>query len=137
MEKILFPLFLATALLTAFTGCETGAYPPKNTNKFDGENNVNFVLLDAPTQRSVTCTGLQQRVLEDGRLEITANVRNREAHRVQVQVSCVFKDEQGFPTGDETPFTSLILSENAQEGVKFVSLNPLAKKYTIRVRQAH
>ena len=31
----------------------------------------------------------------------------------------MFKDEQGFSTGDETPFTDVILSENAQEGVRF------------------
>ena len=72
----------------------------------------------------------------DGRLEVTANIRNRESRRIQVQVGCVFKDDQGFPTGDETLFQTLILTENAQEGVKFDSMNNLARKYTIRVRQA-
>ena len=43
---------------------------------------------------------------------------------------------KGF-TADETPFTNLILSENAQEGVKFTAINNQARKYTIRVRQAH
>ena len=52
-----------------------------------------------------------------------------------MQVDCVFKDEQFFPT-DETPFQSLILTENETKGVSFVSMNDKAKTYTIRVRQA-
>ena len=62
-------------------------------------------------------------------------MRNRENRRIEVQINCVFKDEQGFPV-DETPFRTLILTENAQEGVQFTSMNNQAKTYTIRVRQA-
>ena len=40
-------------------------------------------------------------------------------------------------TGDETPWTNLILTESAQEAVEFVSQNNKAKNFTIRVRQAH
>ena len=76
------------------------------------------------------------RLLPDGRLELTANLRNREERRIDVQVNCVFKDEQGFPIGDDTPFQTLILTENAQEAVRFVSMNNRAKKYTVRVREA-
>ena len=95
-----------------------------------------FVLLDQPAQRSVTCTGLQERLQDDGRLEVVANVKNRENRRIQVQVNCVFKDEQGFSTGDETPFQTLILAENSTEAVRFTAMNTLARKYTVRVRQA-
>ena len=65
-----------------------------------------------------------------------ANVKNRENRRIQVQANCVFKDDQGFSTGDETPFQTLILAENSTEAVHFTAMNTLAKKYTIRVRQA-
>jgi len=121
---------------TVVTGHKGGAYAPRNTTRYDLENQAKFVLLDHATQRSVTCSGLQERYLEDGRLEVVANVRNRLNRRIQVQINCVFKDVQGFPTGDETPFQTLILSENAQEGVRFTSLNNQARGYTIRVRQA-
>ena len=131
----------ALALLTLGiglgAGCGGGAYLPKNTTKYDLENREKLVLLDARVQRSVTCSGIQERVLEDGRLEIAANIRNREGRRIEVQIGCVFKDANGFPTGDESPFQTLILTENAQEAVKFTSLNNLAKKYTIRIREAH
>jgi len=127
------------ALGLAFVaGCTTepGPFTAQDTTKFTVENTEKFVLLDKPTQASVTCTGLQERVLPDGRLEVIANVKNREARRIQVQANCVFKDEQGFSTGDETPFQNLILAENSTEAVRFTSMNTNARKYTIRVRQA-
>jgi hypothetical protein len=118
------------------TGHAGGAYEPKNVSKYDLENNARFVLLDKGVERSVTCPGIQERILDDGRLEVTANLRNRLNRRIEVQVNCVFKDERGFPTNDESPFRTFILTENAQEAVTFVSLNSQPKTYTLRVRQA-
>ena len=119
-------------------GCATepGPFTPQDTTKYTVENTEKFVLLDKPTQLSITCTGLQERTLPDGRLEIVANVKNRENRRLQVQIGCVFKDAQGFTTGDESQFQTLILAENSTEAVRFTAMNVLAKRYTIRVRQA-
>ncbi len=133
-------LFLITSLaaLAFSAGCVAvppGPFAPLDTTKFTLENTDKFVLLDQPAQYSVTCTGLQERTLSDGRLEVVANVKNRESRRIQVQIDCVFKDDQGFTTGDETPFQTLILAENSTEAVRFAAMNALAKKYTIRVRQ--
>ena len=136
--KLILQLF-TTAALALFTGCATvepGPFAPLDTTKFTLENTDKFVLLDQPAQYSVTCTGLQEVTREDGRLEVVANVKNRESRRIQVQINCVFKNEQGFSTGDETPFQTLILAENSTEAVSFTAMNTLAKKYTIRVRQA-
>ena len=134
-----FTLFAAAAVFGA--GCashDTGAYVPVNTTVNDLENHDLIVLLDSRVQYSVTCSGIQQRNLPDGRLEVTANIRNRENRRLQVQVSCLFKDDQGFPSeGEEAPFQNLILSENAQEPVHYVSMNNKAHRYTIRIREAH
>ena len=60
---------------TLYTGHSGGAYAPKNTAKYDLENQAKFVLLDYDTQRSVTCSGLQERVMEDGRFQVSANIR--------------------------------------------------------------
>jgi uncharacterized protein YcfL len=133
------PVFTpAVATLLLLVGCATepGPFTPQDTTKYTVENTEKFVLLDKPTQHSVTCTGLQERLLPDNRLEVVANVKNRENRRIQVQINCVFKDAQGFTTGDETPFQTLILAENSTETVRFTAMNPLAKRYTIRVRQA-
>jgi len=144
MKKILglVSLSLLAASGLFLSGCvtehDTGAYVPVNTTVNDVENHEITVLLDKRVQYSVTCAGIQQRFTPDGRLELTANIRNREPRRIQVQVNCVFKDDQGFPTeGEETPFRNLILSENAQEPVQFAALNNKAQRYTIRIREAH
>ena len=130
-------LLAATAGLMLLVGCATpGPFTPQDTTRYTIENTEKFVLLDKPTQVSVPCTGLQERTLADGRLEVVANVKNREARRIEVQINAVFKDDQGFSTGDETPFQTLILAENSTEAVRFTAMNTLAKKYTIRVRQA-
>ena len=140
MKKILPSAFALAALTVLLAGCssdshETGALTPQNTTKFDAENREKFVLLDAGAQYSVTCSGLQETTLPDGRLQVVARVRNRENRRIEVQINCEFKDAQGFAI-DSTPFQTLILSENATEAVKFEAANDKAKKYTLRVRQA-
>ena len=132
-------LLTLAALAWTQPGCrspkDTGAYPPLNTGVSNLESSAKFVALDKGVQESITCTGLQERTLADGRLEVMANVRNRENRRIQVQINCVFKDAQGF-TVDETPFQNLMLTENSIQGVPFTCLNDKAKSYTVRVRQA-
>ena len=138
MKKILIPL-LTLGAAAVFTGCqtaETGTLPPQNATKFDLENHANFVVMNPAVQHSVTCSSIQEKVLPDGRLALAANVRNRENRRIEVQINCEFKDEQGFAI-DPTPWQTLILTENEQKTVPFESANAQAKKYTIRVREAH
>ena len=118
------------------TGHPGGAYQPRNFNKYDLENSAKFALFDKGVERSVTCPNFEERVTDDGRMEIVANLRNRLNRRIEVQINCVFKDDKGFPTNDEAPFKTLFLDENAQEGVRFISMNNQARTYTIRVREA-
>jgi hypothetical protein len=129
---------LSTMALGAvlLSGCQTGgARPPVNTTKYNYETTAKFALMDRGAQRSVTAPSLQEGRTEDGRLQVAANIRNRENRRIEVQVQCVFKDVQGFAL-DETPWQTLILTENGQETVRFVSMNNRATDYTVRVRQA-
>ncbi|OAM91930.1 YcfL family protein [Termitidicoccus mucosus] len=136
-------LFLAAVFALAFfSGCASksgqsdGPYLPQDTTKYTVESTEKFVLMDRAVQYSVTCTGLQEHTTPDGRLEVVANVKNRENRRIQVQVGCVFRDAQNFSTGDETPWQTLILGEHATEAVRFTAMNDKAKTYTVRVRQA-
>jgi len=98
-------------------------------------NNSKFVALGTLGARTVKCTAMQETQLADGRLQVRANILNLINKRVDLQVSCAFKDEQGFAI-DTTPFQTLILDETAQETVEFISLNAKAKDYTVRVRLA-
>ncbi len=128
--------FVATVLAGCSSTYDKGPYLPQQSKTPAHENTKPIVLLDPGVRYSVTCTGLNEHTLSDGRLEITAQLRNRENRRIEVQANCVFKDPAGVSTGDETPFQTVILTENATEQVKFASMNNLAKKYTVRVRQA-
>jgi uncharacterized protein YcfL len=132
-------LFFLAALLGSlflFSSCASrGAYPPLDTRQHNLEEHASFVLLDRRAQRSVTSPSIQEKFHPDGRLEVVANIRNRESRRIQVQVNCEFKDEQGFVV-DSTPFQTLILREHEQRSVRFISMNDRAKRYTIRVAEA-
>jgi hypothetical protein len=138
MKATLLALALAP-LLALVSGCKSkphlGAYAPLDSNAVTLEDTGKFVLLDPGAQYSVTCVGLQETRLPDNRYQVVAKLLNRENRRIQIQVNCVFKDAQGFPV-EETPFQNFFLDENAQEGVKFVSVNDQAQRYTVRVRQA-
>ncbi len=140
MTKSLVSMFVASGVVLLAAGCKSthdkGPYLPQASKTPPYESKEQVVLLDPGVQYSVTCSGVQEQTLPDVRLEVVAHLRNRENRRIEVQANCVFKDQNGFSTGDETPFTTVILTENATEDARFVSMNNLAKKYTIRVRQA-
>jgi uncharacterized protein YcfL len=137
MKKIFSVLGTSITAIALFSGCASreGAYQPKNTDKYNYEETSPFVLLDAGAQRSVTSPGVQLGKTADGRMKVTAHLRNRENRRIEVQANCVFKDAQGF-TVDETPFRTVILDENATQDITFEAFNANAAKYTIRIRQA-
>jgi uncharacterized protein YcfL len=133
--KSTLPCLAALALLTLATACRTpGPYKPTPTANVEGREPV--VLMDQMVQTSVTSQGVHYRQLPDGRLEAIAIIQSRDPRRIQVQVQCVFKDANGITIDDETPWQTLILTENGQEQVSFKSMNNQAKKATIRVRQA-
>jgi hypothetical protein len=138
MKKMILTLVCAPSLLLLLGGCastyDKGAYAPQSTTTSSQEIKAKFVLMDPGAQYSVTCASLQEGRTPDGRLQVKANVRNRENRRLELQINCVFKDAQGF-TVDETPFGSLILTENEMRGVEFTAMNDKATNYTIRVRQ--
>ncbi|HKQ36929.1 MAG TPA: YcfL family protein [Verrucomicrobiae bacterium] len=133
MKTFVIPI-LAVALIA---GCATheGVYAPQSATEYNYENSEKFVLMDSGAQRSVTANSLREARLPDGRMDVAANVRNRENRRIQVQVNCEFKDAHGL-TLDSTPWQTLILTENGQETIRFASMNSDASRYTIRIRQA-
>ncbi len=129
-------LFSVAAIIGVASGCvRGGAYEPVNTAKYNQEDSSKFVLFDAGAQRSVTCTQMQLGRTTDGRMKVSANLRNRVNRRIEVQANCVFKDAQGFAL-DETPFQAVFLDENATETISFESLKKDITNYTIRIRQA-
>jgi hypothetical protein len=128
----------ALGALIAQSGCGTLLTPaaPQDTNKFTVGNTERFVALDPATEAAVACTGLQERTLADGRLEVVANVKNRGASPVRVSIACAFADLQGLPVGGDPAWTVLRIAGGATEVVRFTAPGVPARKYAIRVRDA-
>lgn len=131
--------FAGLCALAALCGCAStvATETPQDTAKFTLENTERFVVLDPAAGAVVSCTGLQERTLADGRLEVVANVKNRGGQPVEVSIQCVFIDDVGAPVGSERPWRPLALAGDATEVVRFTSPSAAAKRYTIRVRNAH
>jgi hypothetical protein len=129
----------AICALAALAGCTATAptpLGPQDTTKFTVENTDRFVALDAATQAAISCTGLQERSLADGRLEVVANLRNSDTADAKVQVQCLFLDDQGLPLPADAPWQSLSISDHATEVVRFTAPSTKAQRYSIRVRAA-
>ncbi len=131
------PVLVLTLAAGLLAGCHTApqVYTPLDATRYTIESTDKFVLLDQASQLPITCTGLQEQILPDGRFRVVANVRNQSDRPVTVQVNCVFKDEQGVSAGDETPFRNLVLGGGTTKAVTFTSMNNLARRYTVQVRQ--
>ena len=143
MKRTLLALSLLAVAGLLFTGCETtpddtGAYVPINTTVNDAENHEMIVLLDQP------------------RADFRHLLRHLSKNFARWPARCDRQHPQPrgppHPGPDQLrvqgrhgrshrrrgiPFRNLILTENAQEPVHFVSMNDKARRYTIRIREAH
>jgi hypothetical protein len=124
-------------LLAALSGCAANqaAMAPRDSAKYTVENTERFVALDPATEAAVSCTGLQERTLGDGRLEVTANLKNLGGAAARVKVECVFLDDLGGPVGPEGTWQTLGLGGDATEVVRFTAPDAKSKRYAIRVRK--
>lgn len=128
---------LALAAVALLAGCASRSdSAPQESTKYTVENTDKFELFDDGSPIYVSCTGLQEHRLKDGRLEVVANIRNRENRELHVEVGCLFRDVQGFSTSAETASQTVKLAPNATEVLNFRSTTPLARTYTIRLREA-
>ena len=134
--KHILNLIAAAGLAITFAACKSTPGPFTPTPAANVEGKEPIVLMDRMVQTSVTSQGITYRELPDGRLEVIAVIQSKDPRRIQVQVQCVFKDVNGVAIDDETPWQTLILTENGQEQLSFKSMNNQAKKATVRVRQA-
>jgi uncharacterized protein YcfL len=129
-------LAIGVAALGFAVGCSShkGAYVPVTEPHAAHENVQTVVLLEEDLEDLIAVEGQKAQYTEDGRLQVFANLRNREEERVTIQVQTMFKDENGFSTGDETAWETIILTELSQTTYQSVAMNNKARKYTIRIR---
>jgi hypothetical protein len=130
-------LLAALCTVAALAGCAMApaADAPRDSTKFTLENSGHFVVLDAATEAAVSCTGLQERTLGDGRLEVIANLKNRGSAPVRVHVQCLFQNDQGAPFSVEGSWQSLSIAGDSTEVMRFTAPDAMVKAYEIRVRK--
>jgi hypothetical protein len=129
-------LFAAALCCASLPGCSVApeASAPQDSTRFTVENTDQFAALDPAAEAAVMCTGLQERMLGDGRLEVVANVKNRGGETAKVRVQCQFLDDQNEPTEEAAHWQSLSIAGDSTAVVRFTSSNASAKKYAIRAR---
>jgi hypothetical protein len=129
-------LFISIACATGVAGCATPPPPAAAPAPapYTVASTAKFAPVDAAAAAALDCESLNERLLGDGRLEVVAVIRNRTARRVEAQARCVFKDGQGLPTGDETPWQALVLEGNASEALRFAAPAAADSRYALSVR---
>jgi hypothetical protein len=129
-------LLLSSACAAGLAGCATPPPPAASQAPaaYAVPSTAKFAPVDAAAAAALECKSLDERVLGDGRLEIVAVIRNRTAQRIEAQARCVFKDGQGLPTGDETPWQALVLEGNSGAAVRFAAPAPADVRYAVSVR---
>lgn len=125
--------------LVFLAACATEPEPPPaaDSTKYTLENTDRFVVLNHTGRSAVTCTGFTEHALADGRMEVVANLKNRESRPVELQASCLFKDESGQNELEETAWQTIAVPANTTEAVHFTASSAAAKMYTVRVRDVH
>lgn len=131
-------LSLLSLAVLGLAGCHSQSDDllPAQSTKYSIEGTEKFSVQERPMRVYVACTGLQEKVNAEGRLEVVVNIQNRENRPLKLEVRCVFKDARGFSTGDETAWQPMQLDEGDTEAVRYTSANGLAKKFTVVVRAA-
>lgn len=126
------------AAVTLLAACSTPLQPTPaaETTKYTLENTDRFALIDGAEQHAISCTGLMELPLADGRLEIVANLKNRESQPLKIEASCAFQNAAGDLVLEDSPWQAVTLPENATVSVHFTATTTAAKKYTVRVRDA-
>jgi len=132
--RSLFPTALAALLLLPGCAVPPATTAPAETTKYTLENTDRFMLLSGAADHAISCTGLMELPLADGRLEVVANLKNREAQPLKVEAGCAFKSAAEAVL-EQAAWQSVTLPENATVSVHFTATNPAAKKYTVQVRE--
>jgi hypothetical protein len=138
MNFRLLPIAMAALCCAALAACSVAPEEsaPQDSTKFTVENTDQFAALDPAAEAAVKCTGLQERMLGDGRIEVVANVKNRGSEPAKVRVQCQFLDDQGEPTEPAAQWQALSIAGDSTAVVRFTSSNASAKRYAIRARGA-
>jgi len=136
-RRPLFSLLFAAAVALAIplSGCGTaGPWVPKNDPDAFAKSRGAVNVVDSSLSGKIG-SEIQQIVrLEDGRLLVSANIRNRKKRIVPIEARVVFKDFQGLSTGDETAWRAYYLDARQSMTFRAESKTPNAESCTVEIR---
>ena len=132
------PVVLAAALAFLCAGCAHGPFQARGPR---GEEDVleqteTLVLMDRKLLDDLSITGQKADWTSDARLKVRALIKNRIRETIRLQVQTIFKDADGFATGDETNWELVLLGPHETHDYSCTAMNTKAQKYVIRVRYA-
>lgn len=121
------------ALLVGLAGCGWKGPQPLQAWKAVGES-PDIVAMDRAVHMLVAVQTKGVTRTDDGRLQVRLELANLGDEDFPVQVQTLFRDAQGVPTGDDTPFEVVVLPGGGSTVYQTSSLTAAAKSFTVQVR---
>jgi len=99
------------------------------------ESDQQFVLLDKSIEDKFSFHNAVTRRVENGRLEVIVDIRNRTDHNQALDISTLFRDEQKVALRDETAWARHLFGPNQTRAYRAVSIDSRAACFTVRLRE--
>lgn len=132
-KKILL-IFLAI-IIAGCVGVPAKGVKPTKASQFY-EETESFVYLSKGMNKRLLLADQMVSATEDGRLVVKAKLFNKLSENLRVQFQTIFKDKDGYPTGDETNWELVVIPHNAYYYYEVTAMNTRAQKYVTRCRYA-
>lgn len=117
-------------------GCvREGPYVPDQRQPSPEIENT-AVILDRALAKLIAVDSQKAERTNSGKLITFANIRNRTNDDLQIQVQTIFRDANGFSTGDETAWETVVLTANSTFTASAIASDKKAERYTVRIRIA-
>lgn len=131
-------MLLAVALAATTTSCSRRSKSP-DMARTDQEAlmaaRAPVNILDRDLRNRVAADIADVQRYPDGRLYVRVTLRNSTRDDLNVLARCVFKDELGLSTGDETEWRQLFLAPQQMVTYGAESRDPGASTFTVEVRR--
>jgi len=134
MYKKILLLFLMITLVGCVGVPAKGIKPIKESQLY--EETETFVFLSKGMNKRLLLSDQLVSATEDGRMIIKAKLFNKLSENLRVQFQTIFKDKDGYPTGDETNWELVVIPHNAYYYYEVTAMNTKAAKHVTRCRYA-
>lgn len=127
-----------TLLLAIAGGCRSeGALPGQTVtgSRVTVESDEQFVVLSHQLDGKLSFHDPISRRVDNGRLQVVVNIRNRTNFTQNIDVSTTFRDKDNVPLNDDSAWQRLVLGANETRAYQVSSVTDKACTFTVRVRE--